>query len=75
MANHYRVHYTTVLKIGTGKTQLRTATETKTVDVYATSETNAIAAAKAADPRNSNANIEYCEMQCMLHCSNLIAGS
>ena len=76
MADLYRVDYTATVKVGSaGPSQLRTQTENKIVYVSATSEANAVAAAKTAEPRNSNANLDYGAFHVLKIQANIIVGS
>jgi len=76
MANLYRVDYIATVKVGsTGPSQLRTQTENKVVYVSATSEANAVAAAKTNEPRNSNANLDYGNFVATMVQASILVGS
>ena len=76
MANLYRVNYIACVKVGsTGPNQMRTQTDDKTVYVSATSEANAVAAAKTAEGRNANANLDYNNFHVSVVQANILVGS
>lgn len=74
MPNIYKVEYEACIKTGpTGTNQLRQQVQSKVVFVSATSEANAVSAVKSAEPRNGQANIEYCRFSVtVVHPDNLV---
>ena len=74
MPHLYRVDWTRVFKTGAGSTARRQESISGTAFVSATTEQNAIAAAKTADVKGSDGNWEYAAHAYVVH-PNILTGS